>query len=101
VVFHHDNAKPHKFGHSAKIVTTWLGLSHPPYSPDLAPSDFHLFRFLQNFLNGKTFSSEDLIKQHLDKFLVEKDGKFYERGIMKLLGRLQKVIEQNGQYIID
>ena len=31
----------------------------------------------------------------------KEDGKFYERGIMKLPGRWQKVIEQNGQYIID
>ena len=62
---------------------------HPPYSPDLAPSDFHLFRFLQT-LNGKTFASENFIKQHLDKFLAEK---FYERGIMKLPERWQKVIE--------
>ena len=46
------------------------------------------------------FASEDL-KQHLDKFLAEKDGKFYERGIMKLPERWQKIIEQNGQYIID
>ncbi|KYM92078.1 Ras-specific guanine nucleotide-releasing factor 2, partial [Atta colombica] len=74
-------------------------LPHPPYSSDLAP-DFHLFHSLQNSLNGKTFASEDL-KLHLDKFLAEKDGKFYERGIMKLSGRWQKVIEQNGQYIID
>jgi len=66
----------------------------------LYPSDFHLFRSLQNSLNGKTFASEDLIKQHLDKFLAEKDGKFYERGIMKLPGRWQLFIEQN-QYIID
>jgi len=78
----------------------WDVLSHPPYSPDLAPSDFHFFRktplfrnSLQNSLNGKTFASEDLIKQHLDKFLAEKDGKFYERDIMKLPGREQKVIE--------
>jgi len=37
----------------------WDVLPHPPYSPDLASSDFHLFRFLKNFLNGKTFASED------------------------------------------
>jgi len=67
---------------------------------DLAPSDFHLFRSLQNFLNGKTFASEDFIQTAPDKFLAEKDGKFYERSIMKLPGRWQ-VIEQNGQYIID
>jgi len=100
-VIFHDNARPHKFGHSAKIVATWDVLSHPPYSPDLAPSDFHLFRSLQNSLNDKTFASEDLIKQHLDKFLAEKDGKFYKRDIIKLPERWQKVIEQNGQYIID
>ena len=103
VVFHHD-ARPH-----TSLVTRqkllqhdWDVLPYPPYSPDLTPLDFHLFRSLQNSLNGKTFVSEDLIKQHLDKiFLAEKDGKFYERGIIKLPGRWQKIIEQNGQYIID
>lgn len=29
-------------------------LLHPPYS-DIAPSDYHLFRSLQNSLNGKNF----------------------------------------------
>ena len=31
----------------------WEVLIHPPYSPDIAPSDFHLSRSLQNSLNGK------------------------------------------------
>ena len=29
----------------------WSVLPHPPYSPDLASSDFHLFRSPQNVLN--------------------------------------------------
>jgi histone-lysine N-methyltransferase SETMAR len=33
----------------------WEILEHPPYSPDLAPSDYHLFRSLQNHLNNKKF----------------------------------------------
>ncbi|KAG5317892.1 MOS1T transposase, partial [Pseudoatta argentina] len=45
VILLHDNAQPHV----AKPVKTyletlkWEVLPHPPYSPDIAPSDFHLF----------------------------------------------------------
>jgi len=73
-------------------------LPHPQYSPDLAPSDFHLFRSLQNSLNGKTFASEDLIKQHLDKFLAEKDGNMDGYEVAR---EMAEGIEQNDQYIID
>jgi [histone H3]-lysine36 N-dimethyltransferase SETMAR len=73
---------------------------HPPYSPDLAPSDYYLFRSLQNFLNGKNFNNDDDVKTHLVQFFADKEQKFYELGIMKLTKRWQKVIEQNGQYII-
>ena len=50
VLFHHDNAGPH-----ISLVTRqklrelgWEVLMHPPYSPDLAPSNYHLFRSLKN-----------------------------------------------------
>ena len=45
VLLLHDNAKPHTSRHTtAGIVKIgWEILPHPPYSPDLAPSDFHLF----------------------------------------------------------
>ena len=58
----------------------------PPYSPDLAASDYHLFHSLQN---------------HLIQCFAPKNQTFYESGNMKLTERWQKVIEQNGQYIID
>jgi hypothetical protein len=32
---------------------------HPPYSPDLAPSDFYLFGKVKNLLTGKKFASAD------------------------------------------
>ncbi|GFV10659.1 histone-lysine N-methyltransferase SETMAR [Trichonephila clavipes] len=53
-----------------------------PHSPDLAPSDYYLFRSLK-ILDGKTFTSIE-VKNHLDKFLASKDQTFYERGIMLL-----------------
>ena len=57
---------------------------NPPYSPDIAPSDYYLFRSLQNSLNGKTFNDHEVVKSHLVQFFANKDQKFYERGIMKL-----------------
>ena len=58
---------------------------HPPYSPDLAPSDYYLFRSLQN-LNGETFNNDAAVKSHLVLFFDGKDQKFYKRGILKLPG---------------
>ena len=102
VIFHHDNATP-----DASLTTrqkllrlSWKVILHPPYSPDLAPSDYCLFQSLQNSLNGKTFNDDAAVKSHLVQFIADKDQKFYEGGIMKLPERCQKVIEQNGKYII-
>ena len=67
----------------------------PPYSPDLAPSYYHLFRSLQNSLNGITFTNDDDVKSHLVKFFVDKDQKFYEQGIIKLPEKWQKIIDNN------
>ena len=79
----------------------WEVLIHPPYSPDIAPSDFHFFQSLQNALNGKNFNSLEDCKRHLDKFFAQKDKKFWEDGITKLPEKLKKVVEQKGEYIIQ
>jgi histone-lysine N-methyltransferase SETMAR len=36
----------------------WEILPHPPYSPDLTPSDYHLFRSLSNNLCGVSFNND-------------------------------------------
>ena len=79
----------------------WKVIPHPPYSPDLAPSDYHLYCSLQNHLNGKKFYSNEAVKNELIQYFASKNQTFYESGIMKLIERWQKVIEQNGQYIIN
>ncbi|XP_035723709.1 histone-lysine N-methyltransferase SETMAR-like [Vespa mandarinia] len=86
VVFHQDNARPHTslVSRQKLLQLEWDTMLHPPYSPDLAPSDYYLFRSLQNFLDGKTFTSNEEVKNHLDQFFASKDQKFCERGIMLL-----------------
>ncbi|GFS72400.1 histone-lysine N-methyltransferase SETMAR [Trichonephila clavipes] len=51
VVFHQDNARPHTslVTRQKLLQLEWDTMPHPPYSPDLAPSDYYLFRSLQNF----------------------------------------------------
>ena len=61
--------------------------------------DFHLFWSLQNYLNVKNFDSLEDCKRHLEQFFAQKDKKFWEDGIMKLPGKWQKIVEQNGKYI--
>ena len=82
------------------MIKAWLE-SDVTSTIDLTPSDYYLFRSLQNYLNGKTFNDDEAVKSHLVQFFPYKDKKFYERWIMTLPERWQKVIEQNGKYIID
>ena len=74
VILHHDNARPNvSLARQKKIMELgWEVLSHPSYSPDLAPSDYHLFLALQHFLNGKSFMKMEMLKQHCLSFLFPK-----------------------------
>lgn len=101
VVFHQDNARPH-----TSIVTRqklrelgWEVLMHPPYSPDLAPSDYHLFLSMANALGGVKLASRKACENWLSEFFANRDKGFFERGIMKLPSKWQQIIEQNGAYL--
>jgi len=60
-LFLHDNTPAHRALATQKKVA-YLGfqcLDHPPYSPDLAPSDYHLFPGLKKKqLKSRHFSSD-------------------------------------------
>lgn len=53
LILQHDNAKPH----TAQVVKKYLDgqdwevLFYPSYSPDIAPSDYHLFWTIQLYIN--------------------------------------------------
>ncbi|GFX77197.1 histone-lysine N-methyltransferase SETMAR [Trichonephila clavipes] len=100
-VFQQDNARPHR-----SVVTRqklwelgWEVLMHPPYSPDLAPSDCHLFMAFQNFLNDKKLISREDWENRFLVLFANKDQDFYDRGIMKLPLKWQQVIQHNGAYL--
>ena len=94
VIFYYENVTPHASLATRKKLLRlgWEMMLYPPYSPNIAPSEYYLFPSLQNSLDGETFNDE-VVKSLLVQFFADKDQKFFERGIMKLLERWQKVIE--------
>ena len=103
ITFHQDNTRPHVslMTRQKLLQLGWEVLIHPPYSPDIARSDFRLFRSLQNSLNGKNFNSLEDCKRHVEPFFAQKHRKFWEGGIMKVPEKWQKLVEQNGEYVVQ
>ncbi|KOX67510.1 Histone-lysine N-methyltransferase SETMAR, partial [Melipona quadrifasciata] len=57
---------------------------HPPYSPDIVPSDFHLFRSLQHFIIGKKFENLDNVQNAISRYFAQKPIDFYRFGLKNL-----------------
>ena len=103
IIFHQESARLHVslLTRQKLLQLGWEVLIHLPYSLDFAPSDLHLFQSLQNSLNGKNFSSLEDCKRCLEQLFAQKDKKCWEDGIMKLPEKWQKIVEQNGEYIVQ
>jgi hypothetical protein len=72
---------------------------HPPYSPDIAPSDFFLFGYLKHKPQGCSYDSADeLFSAIMD--LAENLGKsLLHRVFDEWMPRLHLVVESGGEYI--
>ena len=90
----------HMWANIVKEKPAMFILPHPPYSPDLAPSDYHLFRSLSNGCKGRKFENEEELKRYLRNCLDSKSKQVSAAsGICDLSIRWAKVIESNGKYI--
>lgn len=71
----------------------------PPYSPDLAPSDYYLFRNLKNWLRGTKFGSREELESAVSGWFESRPTGFYERGILQLPERMREVVRRGGAYL--
>ncbi|UYV62912.1 hypothetical protein LAZ67_2002436 [Cordylochernes scorpioides] len=100
VIYQHDNARRHV----AKVVKEtlealqWDVLPHPLYSPDIAPSDYHLFRSMTHGLAEQHFTSYEEAKNWVNVWIASKDEEFFRHGIRMLPERWEKVVAKDGQY---
>ncbi|GFU56486.1 histone-lysine N-methyltransferase SETMAR [Trichonephila clavipes] len=77
----------------------WDVFGHPSYSPDLTPSDFHLFLHLKSFLAGKHFNNDKELKENVSNWLKTQAATFYEEGIEKLVPRYDTCLQNFGSYV--
>jgi len=74
-------------------------LEHPPYSPDLASSDFFLLPKLRLFLAGERFSSNPEAIAAVEGCFADLTKNHYRDEIMALEHRWDKCISLKGDYV--
>jgi hypothetical protein len=71
-------------------------LEHQPYSPDLAPSDFHLFDPLKTHLGRKRFADDEEVEREAWKWLRQQSKDFCAVSFEALIKRWDKCISVGG-----
>ncbi len=101
VYFLHDNARPHTARITQELLQKfgWTIGTHPPYSPDVAPSDFHLFPALKSHLGGQRFANDDDVKNAIGQFFRLQSREWYYWGLERLVSRYDKCLTRGGDYV--
>jgi len=101
VLYHHDNAPSHtSLKAMAKLDQLRFELvAHPPYSPDLVPSDYYLFPNLKRWLQGKRFRSNEEVIAETEAYFEGLDVSYYRKSIEMLENRYTKCIALEGNYV--
>ena len=95
---HLDNAKSHLVDEQISEMG-FTRMVQPPYSPDLAPSDFFLFGYLKYLLEGHEFASVDQLQNQLDKILKSISKSMLLDAYQEWIKRLHRCIELKGEYV--
>ena len=80
ILFHQDNAPCHKsLKTKAKLYElSFELLPHPPYSPDLVPSDYWLFAQLKKWLTVRKFHSNNEVITECETYFAGQNIKGIE-----------------------
>jgi hypothetical protein len=73
-------------------------LQHPPYSPDFAPSDYHLFCSLSNNPRGVFFNKDAELQNWLDDFFTAKPADLFKQTVLSNGGECLIICVKNKLY---
>jgi hypothetical protein len=98
---HFDNARPHKAKSIQSLMTDeqLINIPQPPYSPDIAPSDFFLFGYIKTKLKGKSFNTAEELLEEIKKIVAEITPEMRLSVFKAWMERLKRIIETGREYI--
>jgi hypothetical protein len=101
VLLFYDNTRPHTAARTLETLRKWKWevMEHPTHSPDVSPFDFHLFGPLKEALGGRRFRCDEDVKNAVHQWPRAQPKTFYCDGIKQLVGRLEKCVEKQGDYV--
>jgi transposase len=99
-VFFHDKARPHTAASTQALLVhfNWELFGRPPYNPDLAPSDYHLFTYLKDWLESQRFNNNELM-EGVKSWLSSQAADFFDTSIQKLIPRYDKCLNSGRDYV--
>ena len=100
VLLHHDNASAHTAAQTLEFVADWgvQLMTHPAYSPDLAPCDFFLFPKCKEILKGQIFSSPEEAVNEFKDVIGELRDEDWRQCFDSWFHRMQACINAGGEY---
>lgn len=86
--------------HSASPWATLLWcFDRPPYSPDRAPSDFHLFLELITLFGGQRVANNDELETEVNTRFGSMAVDWYTAGLKRLLPRYEECLKKDGNHL--
>ena len=79
----------------------WVTVPHSSYSPDVAPSDNHLFCSLKEFQAKKKFIKVDHVKREVSDFFGSQSSQFWKNGTADLPIRWDTAVTNYGDYVVQ
>jgi histone-lysine N-methyltransferase SETMAR len=69
VVFPYDNPRLFAAARTRALMDHFNSelFDQPPYSPDLAPNDYHFFTYLKNWLGSQGFNNNEELMEGAEK----------------------------------
>jgi histone-lysine N-methyltransferase SETMAR len=101
LIVHVHNARPHRatVSHKCMAENAMVIAADPPYSPDLAHSDFYLLGHVRGLLRGESFELGSDCYRRSRAFWGTSKKSMLTKVFLEWMTRLERCIEINGDYV--